>query len=1151
MSIFNPDDFIQESNDIITTNQINQLNSIYLKKTGFDTSTALTSFNNDITIASNLICNNVPISKDEIEKLNNIDVNVKQTLTNLQNNIGGVYTNNNSYSGSNIYLGGSSFNQIILTNNGYVKNLDSFELSQLDGITSNIQSSLNNKINKIVNPVLNNLVSMDISGNCFNNDVKITTDNNLNITSDKIIPSSTSIKNYVDNKINNLSYQSVVGEGINLYFSNTSNNLSGYEDLLYTPDSSTEDIESITLNNNRVLLHSYATSSLNRTIIPSGIYSFHFYCYVNDNVSLTRFEIELYKIDLSNNLTQIGDIIYSPDVNLTTVGNLTFNYTLQNNISCNYTDKFIIKIYGFTNVSNKTIILYFYHSGSKYNSFISTPFIYKHNDLSNLDDVNGNYHHLTLLQKQNATQFSSISNNGLLSSDDFNIFNNKENYIIPSTVNHYYRGDKTFSILNKASVLLGNVDNTSDINKPISTATQLSLNLKNDIINSSTNLYANSYNDNVGNLRTELNNLKNNNFNQILYVAYQFGSDLNNGYSYNYPKKTIQSALDSSVSNSGVNIIILPFVYPENITINKQNITLSSIIYEKGGLVNISGDVNITSASSSVRLSGLTLDNLTISGNCNVYIDNSKITNLYKNATGYLEINNSSISGILNLNANFIGNFMNNNIGAQIITTTLCPNGQFNFSNNLVCGVNNRFESGIIGLSNSVCYAYGPTFNAIYATNCILYLSNMSLLNPDNSLGKVELIGMFYSFNNTFYNKTNSIFNVPTKLLRNIHNEIITADSINLNTSLIVNNESITPTNIQQLSGLNTNLSTFITNTNNNMVTLNDFQIISNKTLNNSKLNNNLIKTSSNNNITFIDISDNIVNENSSQTLNNKTLNNPKLTNNIIKSSTDNNISFVNVSDTIVNLNSNQTLTNKTLTNPKLTNNIIISSTNNNISFVDSIDTIVNLNSNQTLTNKTLTNPKLTNNLIKSSTDNNISFIDVSDNIVNENSSQTLTNKTLSNCISNTQLSSDNSNKIATTEFVKYFSAPLKKYNFNSSQSPYTFNFGDNDYLELFISGGNVYIKTKSNYNSSVAIVVMADFVYDASNVGQFTRSFTTTLTANGGNNGQMSNGNLLITTNGRGCNINIIDDTNNKLYRLIVIARSATSVLYYVETLI
>ena len=1055
MSIFNNDDFIDDT-DNLTLDGLISLDIFHKKDEQI-------TVNYGLQLNSNTFIDDKIIEKSEMKQLENIDVNIKTKLTELSSNIGGVYTNNNNYSGNNIYLGGSSFNQITLTNNGITKNLDSLELSQLDGINSNIQIQLNNKINKIANPTLNNLVSMDISGNCFNNDVKITTDNNLNITSDKIIPSSTSIKNYVDNKINNLSYQSVVGEGINLYFSNTSNNLSGYEDLLYNPDPSIEDIETITLNNNRVLLHSYATSSLNRTIIPSGIYSFHFYCYVNDNVSLTRFEIELYKIDLSNNLTQIGDIIYSPDVNLTTVGNLTFNYTLQNNVSCNYTDKFIVNIYGFSNVSNKTIILYFYHSGSQYNSFFSTPFIYKHNDLSNLDDVNGNYHHLTLLQKQIATQYSSISNNGLLTSDDFNIFNNKENYIIPSTVNHYYRGDKTFSILNKASVLLGNVDNTSDLNKPISTATQLSLNLKNDIINSSTNLYANSYNDNVGNLRTELNNLKNNNFFQVLYVAYQFGSDLNNGYSYNYPKKLIQSALDSSVSNSGVNIIILPFVYPENITINKQNITLSSIIYEKGGLVNISGDVNITSASSSVRLSGLTIvNNLTISGNCNVYIDNCKITNLYKNGTGYLEINNSSISGILNLNANFIGNFMNNNIGAQIITTTLCPNGQFNFSNNLVCGVNNRFESGIIGLSNSVCYAYGPTFNAIYATNCILYLSNMSLLNPDNSLGKVELIGMFYSFNNTFYNKNNSIFNGPTKLLRNIHYEIITADSINLNTSLIVNNESITPTNIQQLSGLNTNLNTFITNTNNNMVTLNDVQIISNKTLNNSKLNNNLIKTSSNNNITFIDISDTIVNENSIQTL----------------------------------------------------------------------------------TNKTLTNPKLTNNLIKSSTDNNISFIDISDNIVNENSSQTLNNKTISNsCVGITQIATDNSNKIATTQFVKYFSAPTK---FISGELLTTDIFTFN-HLKFVCSGGALHLFTSSTTN--INVFWSSHFAYNVDGGNIYNRAGEKENLNNTSPAQIISSTFLNVAQPGRSVMGHIYDNTNKQFYRYTAyMLKTATSILYFVE---
>ena len=40
------------------------------------------------------------------------------------------------------------------------------------------------------------------------------------------------------------------------------------------------------------------------------------------------------------------------------------------------------------------------------------------------------------------------------------------------------RGDKTFATLNKTAVGLGNVDNTSDANKPVSTATQTALDAK-------------------------------------------------------------------------------------------------------------------------------------------------------------------------------------------------------------------------------------------------------------------------------------------------------------------------------------------------------------------------------------------------------------------------------------------------------------------------------------------------------------------------------------------------------------------------------------------------------------------------------------------------------------------------------------------------
>ncbi len=62
----------------------------------------------------------------------------------------------------------------------------------------------------------------------------------------------------------------------------------------------------------------------------------------------------------------------------------------------------------------------------------------------------------------------------------------KENSISAGTTNQYFRGDKTWQILNSTAVGLGNVDNTSDVNKPISTATQTALDAKENAISSGT-----------------------------------------------------------------------------------------------------------------------------------------------------------------------------------------------------------------------------------------------------------------------------------------------------------------------------------------------------------------------------------------------------------------------------------------------------------------------------------------------------------------------------------------------------------------------------------------------------------------------------------------------------------------------------------------
>ena len=54
----------------------------------------------------------------------------------------------------------------------------------------------------------------------------------------------------------------------------------------------------------------------------------------------------------------------------------------------------------------------------------------------------------------------------------------KQASIPTGTALQYYRGDKVWATLDKAAVGLGNVDNTSDANKPISTATQSALDAK-------------------------------------------------------------------------------------------------------------------------------------------------------------------------------------------------------------------------------------------------------------------------------------------------------------------------------------------------------------------------------------------------------------------------------------------------------------------------------------------------------------------------------------------------------------------------------------------------------------------------------------------------------------------------------------------------
>lgn len=65
----------------------------------------------------------------------------------------------------------------------------------------------------------------------------------------------------------------------------------------------------------------------------------------------------------------------------------------------------------------------------------------------------------------------------------------KESTISTGTSSQYFRGDKTWATIPKADVGLGNVDNTADANKPVSTATQTALNGKMNVPGGTTAQY--------------------------------------------------------------------------------------------------------------------------------------------------------------------------------------------------------------------------------------------------------------------------------------------------------------------------------------------------------------------------------------------------------------------------------------------------------------------------------------------------------------------------------------------------------------------------------------------------------------------------------------------------------------------------------------
>jgi hypothetical protein len=221
----------------------------------------------------------------------------------------------------------------------------------------------------------------------------------------------------------------------------------------------------------------------NQLAIPAGNWNFEMYFSANSNGGTPRFYIELYKLSAAT-LTLLASSSANPEFinNGTQVDLYTTAVAVPSTILL-AADRLAIRVYVIH--SGKTITL---HTEDNNLCQVITTFSTGINALNGLTAQVQN-----LAVGTSGTDFAissassthtfnlptaSATNRGALSAADWTTFNGKEPAISAGTTGQYYRGDKTFQTLDKTAVGLGNVDNTSDANKPISTATQTALNAK-------------------------------------------------------------------------------------------------------------------------------------------------------------------------------------------------------------------------------------------------------------------------------------------------------------------------------------------------------------------------------------------------------------------------------------------------------------------------------------------------------------------------------------------------------------------------------------------------------------------------------------------------------------------------------------------------
>ena len=219
------------------------------------------------------------------------------------------------------------------------------------------------------------------------------------------------------------------------------------------------------------------------------------------------------------------------------------------------------------------------------------------------------------------------------------------------------------------------------------------------------------------------------------------------------PVLTITKAL--TLIGAGRNTVIVhPGSYNESPTVLSANTTIATTELT-GANTQINGTLTLSAAA---RISGLKMNNLTITGSGNTYISNCTVdTQVIKSGSNYVEIINSELQCTLGVQISGAGT-------VSIVGNKCWAVAVSNASANVLIKdcyqvITPSVTSGTLQIDGSAIFAVSPASNAVTSSvGSFITLANSFVLNSaGTNVERVSLAG-FYSILNLVYDKTNSTF---------------------------------------------------------------------------------------------------------------------------------------------------------------------------------------------------------------------------------------------------------------------------------------------------------------------------------------------------------------------------------------------------------